>query len=425
MFLAATIGACPRALAASFDFNDDSWEGGSELLKLARGRLGAKRIHLVATLDLGQLKPQDGLLIIHPTVPIPTDQLNEFMLAGGRLAVLDDFGSSAPFLERFGIRRINPPLRPEHSLRGNPNLAWAVPTGTSTAGDLPHTLVVGLQRLLTNHPTAFVNPGLTSVLEIRSSNGGAYPLAISGVIGQRGRLFVMGDPSAVINQMLRYPENRLFAEHLVDYLVENDTWGNRSGDVYLVANEFSIRSDVNDAISTRLVAGRLRDAGYSLVRLRIPEFIAWILGIGLSLIIGREAWRRMAERTEVYRPRFALPVPLVSQPGEAGRAAVLAAPTTPRSLVLLELMSAISTYLAGRMNNSERQSMAEVFDAALEHQLLNQIQRNQLTTLVALVNRVQVALENGGQSRVRLKEIRRAHALMLDITKTIEHRQLP
>ena len=191
-FLASAILACPVAHAASFDFNDASWEGGSELLKLARDRLGAKRIHLVATLELDQLRPQDGLLMIHPTVPIPTDRLNEFMLAGGRLAVLDDFGSSAPFLERFGIRRINPPLRPEHSLRGNPNLAWAVPTGNSAAGDLPHTLVVGLQRLLTNHPTAFVNPGLTSVLEIRSTSGDSYPLAISGVIGQTRSAFCDG-----------------------------------------------------------------------------------------------------------------------------------------------------------------------------------------------------------------------------------------
>ena len=229
----------------------------------------------------------------------------------------------------------------------------------------------------------------------------------------------------MINQMLRYPENRLFAEHLVDYLIENDTWGNRSGDVYLVANEFSVRSDPGDAISTRVLASRLRDAGYSLVRLRISEFAAWILGVALSFIVGREAWRRMAERTDVYRPRFTLPAPLVSQPGEAGRAAVLSAPTTPRSLVLLELMSAISTYLAGRMNNREQQSMTEVFDAAIDHQLLNQTQRNELTTLVALVNRVQVALVNGGQSRVRLKELRRAHALMLDITRTIEHRQPP
>ena len=422
MTLAFATVACPSAGAASFDFNDSTWEGGSELLKLARDRLGQRRIHLVAALDLEQLKPRDGLLMIHPTVTIPTDALNEFMLAGGRLAVLDDFGSSAPFLERFGIRRINPPLRPDHSLRGNPNLAWAVPAG-ATGGDAPHGLVVGLQRLLTNHPTTFVNPGLTSVLEIHSTDGGVYPLAISGVIGQRGRLLVVGDPSAVINQMLRYPENRLFAEHLIDYLVEDDTWGTRNGDVYLVVNEFSVHGNSGDALSARMLSSRLQDAGRALVHLRIPEFGVWIFGIAVSLILGREAWQRMARRTEPYRPRFAMPAPLASQPGEAGRAAVLAAPTTPRSLVLLELMAAISAYLASRMNNEEQLPMSAVFDAALERQLLNQTQRAELTVLLALVNRVQVALVNGGQSRVRLKELRHAHALMLDITKTIEHRQ--
>ena len=235
----------------------------------------------------------------------------------------------------------------------------------------------------------------------------------------------MGDPSAVINQMLRYPENRQYAEHLVEYLVEDDTWGARRGQLYLVTNEFSTSTDKSGALSPRLLADRLRDVGRSMVQLRMPEFVAWVLGLAVCLIIGREAWRRMAQRTEAYRPRFAMPVPMVSQPGEAGRAAVLSAPTTPRSLVFLELMTAVSAYLAGYLDIGEDSGMASVFDAALDHKILNQTQRDELKVLQSLVGRVQAALASGGQSRVRPQELRRAHLLMLDITRTIEHRQRP
>ncbi len=235
----------------------------------------------------------------------------------------------------------------------------------------------------------------------------------------------MGDPSAVINQMLRYPENRLFAEHLVDYLVEDDTWGTRKGNLYMVVNDFSMHARQGEAWSPQALAGRLRETGLSLIQWRLPEFVAWIIGIAVSLVIGREAWRRLAQRADIYHPRFAMPAPLVSQQGEAGRAAVLGAPNTPRSLVLLELMSAITAYLAERLGNGENVAMVRVFDAAFEQQLLNQTQRRELSKLVTLVERVQSAFARGGQSQVRLQELRRAHALMLDIVRTIEHRQLP
>jgi hypothetical protein len=417
--------ALPRPVqAASFDFNETNWEGSSELLNLSRSRFGLDRVRLVATIDFASLTPRDGLLMLHPTVPLPTDALNVFMLSGGRIAILDDFGSSGPFLEGFGIRRTNPPLRPVEALRGNHNLAWADPirTGGEGQGESIHSMVVGIAHILTNHPTTFANPGLTPVLEIRATDGTSYPLAISGVIGQRGRLFAMGDPSVVINLMLRYPENRQFAERLLDYLVEDDTWGARRGKLYLVANEFSQEHAISDPLSPRVVANRLRDAGSNLVQWRISELTAWILGLVAVLLIGREAWQR---KVSIYRPRFALPVPLVSQPGEPGRAAVLAAPSTPRGLVLLELMGGLSAYLTARLEVGEEIGLAALFDVALEQKLLTPVQRDKLKALSALVSRVQTSLVSGGRTRVSQKDLSQAHLLMLDITKAIDHRQRP
>ena len=418
--------------AASFDFNETSWEGSSEMLHLARSRFGSDRVRLVATIDFALLKPGDGLLILHPTVILPTDAFNDFMLSGGRIAILDDFGSSGPFLERFGIRRTNPPLRPTEALRGNHNLAWAVPihNGEEGQGDAIHSMVVGIGRVLTNHPTTFVNPGLTPVLEIRASDGVSYPLAISGEIREKGRerkgrLFAMGDPSVVINLMLRYPENRQFAERLLDYLVEDDTWGVRRGKLYLVTNEFSQQNAYRDPLSTQNLANRLREAGSNLTQWKIPEFTAWILGLLATLMIGRQAWLRMAQRAGAYRPKFAMPIPLVSQPGEPGRAAVLAAPSTPRGLVFLELMAGISAYLTAHLDAGEQAGMTAVFDAALEQRLVSPAQRDELRALSILVSRVQTSLVSGGRTRVSQKELHKAHLLMLDIAKAIDHRQRP
>lgn len=411
--------------AAAFDYNDDSWEGGSELLRLARSRLGDNRVGLVATVDFGNLKPEDGLLVLHPTVALMTDALNAFMLSGGRIAILDDFGSSGPFLEKFGIRRTNPPLRPSDTLRGNPNLAWAYPARNSAEGTAQsvHSLVSGVDRLLTNHPTTFTNPGLTPVLEIRAQDGTGYPLGISGVIGQKGRLFVMGDPSTVINLMLRYPENRQYAERVVEYLVEDDSWGVRRGKLYLVANGFAQQPKKNDAWAPQAFTGRLRDSIQALFQWQFPEIAAWILGLVVAAGIGREAWQQLRARSDFYRPRFATQIPLVSQAGEAGRAAVLAARSTPRALVLLEIMSGVSACLAAQLNIAAEAGTTAILEATLKSQLLNQSQRDDLQKLAALVSRIETALGSGGQPHIRPRELWRAHRLMLDIAKSIDHRQ--
>ena len=411
--------------AAAFDFNDGTWEGGSEFLNLARQRLSVPRVVLAASINFSDLTPADGLVIIHPTVSLSTDSLNDFMLSGGRVAVLDDFGTAGPFLERFEIRRTNPPHHPAEALRGNPNLAWAVPVNLhlDTPNDAPHGLVVGLSRLLTNHSTVLTNPGLTPLLEIRTTDGEAFPLAVSGLIGKRGRLLVVGDPSVVINQMLRYPENRLFAEHLVDYMVSDDTWGPRGGRIYLLANGFSQVPLQDNLLSPRRAASRARETWLAMAQARIPEHVAWFLGLLSAVAIGRMAWRACGRRPNVYRPRFAAAEPLVSQPGIAGRAAVLGAPTTPRALVMLELMSGFTAYLSSALRVSDSQQPAQVFELARDSQLINQSQHEALSRLSKLVVRLQVALAAGGQARVRRDELNRAHRLMLDIVETIEHRQ--
>src|SRR6187549_2635177 len=78
---------------AAFDLNDTTWEGGSELFELAKKRFGRERLEIAATLDYSKLTPKDGLVILHPDVPLDYEELRAFLAAGGRLALVDDYGT--------------------------------------------------------------------------------------------------------------------------------------------------------------------------------------------------------------------------------------------------------------------------------------------------------------------------------------------
>jgi hypothetical protein len=423
--LAAILLRAGHAQAVAFAFNDPGWQGTSGLLNMARGKLGVSRVRLVATVDFATLTPFDGLLVLHPMVSLRSDLLVEFMSQGGRVAVIDDFGSSGAFFDRFNIGRLSSPIQPAATLRGNSNLAWAVPSrmDVSAQGESVHEMVTGLQRVLTNHPVTLTNPTLTPVLEIQSTGGAAYVLAYTGLIGQRGRLFAMGDPSVFINLMMRYPDNRLFAERLVSYLVEDDNWGRRGGRLYVVANEFSqYDSSENDLISKRSAKQVLAN-GRKLVQQGLPEPLAWILGLLAACYIGHRTWWLAVRARRAVLPRFAVPTPILGQPGEAGRAAVLAAVTTPRDLTLLELNSAIESVLTARLGLDRAVGIESMFDAALANNLLDGAQRPELKWFAALVKNAQGALASGRRTRVALADLKRAHRLMLDITSRIDHRQ--
>jgi hypothetical protein len=123
-----------RPASAAFDLNDTTWEGGSELFELAKKRLGRERLEIAATLDYSKLTPKDGVVILHPEVPLDHEALSAFMRAGGRVAVLDDFGTSDAFLARFEIFRVSAPQAPVKVLRDNPRLPIAEPAVQLVAG---------------------------------------------------------------------------------------------------------------------------------------------------------------------------------------------------------------------------------------------------------------------------------------------------
>lgn len=342
-----------RANAAAFDVSDTSWEGCSELLDIARAELGAARVVPLAVVDWEQVHPEDGVLALHPLQGMDAEETGAFMKAGGRLAIIDDYGRGDDTLRRFHIERTSPPSRPLQALRNRPALAIAEPVIDVVAGHStgPHPVVANVQKLVTNHPTGLLHPNLSPVLHIRAIGEPDVVIAVAGQVG-KGRLFAMSDPSAVMNQMLRYPGNRAFAAGLVRYLVDDDGPMLRKGRLFIVANRFdehgafggqtTMRKDLDSALAS--LTDALADA-------RANGFPPWLhVALAVLIIAGASVWAtRAAART--YKsplPRYARRVPLIAQGGAAGRFAMLAAPSSARGLVLLELKSALFEAVALR-----------------------------------------------------------------------------
>jgi len=369
------LGVSRSAAGTGFEIADTSWEGTSELYALAQQELGKTRVEVVASVDYEHLGKDDGLLVLHPERELDYNELSAFLRAGGRMAVLDDRGEAARFLVRFQIHRVEAPRSPAQTLRENPNLAIAVPAVEQVAGQEQnrHPVVAGVDRVVTNHPTALVHPNLTQVLKIPALGEPDATLAVTGIIAKSGRLFAMGDPSVVINEMLRYPGNRAFASGLLKYLVENDAGVSRGGKLYIVANDFAQKGHFG---GTHGALGELSNLSESLASFAsdldkngLPGPLSLALAVLASA--GALAWA-VNYSSRLYRrsvPRYALAPLLVAQGGLAGRAAVLCAPTTDPALVLLELRAALSEALAHRLGLSRlaspEQILAELAKKAL------------------------------------------------------------
>jgi hypothetical protein len=366
--LAAVALHVSSARGAPFDPADTSWEGSREFVEIARAKLSVPRVVVTDVLDWSELTAADGVVVLHPDANLDFTQASAFLRAGGRLALLDDTGEGWAFLERFQIRRAAAPSRPVHAVRGDADLAVAVPASETRGTERTrHPIVAQVERLVTNHPVALEHPDLTPVLIIPSADGDAT-LAVTGIIVNRGRLFAMGDPSVLINLMLRYPGNRAFAEGLVSYLVSDEESGPaRGGRLYIVAGRLEQKGAFGGAESVlQNLTDRWRDvtrAAREAEATGLPDSAA--LALAAFAALAALAWT-LNVATRQYRrslPKHALAVPLAAQGGVAGRAGVLAAPTTDRTLTLLELRALLEEGIAFRLGLAGVPRRQELVDA--------------------------------------------------------------
>lgn len=414
----ASVWAVP-AQAGPFDVADATWEGGAQLYDIAKTELGPERVKPVATLDWSELGPDDGLLVMHPEASLDASEASEFMKLGGRLAVVDDFGRGVELLRRFKIERVPAPSKPALTLRNNPRLAIAEPWLDAARGSVgaPHPVVANVRRLVLNHPSALVHPDLSPVLRVRALGEPEAIVAVAGQVGQ-GRLFAMSDPSALMNSMLRYPGNRAFAAGLVRYLAQD---GERSGRgrLFVITNDFRQQGSIGgDRSLTDDVKTQLRALADSLADARRDGLPPWLLAlmaavvvVGLALWVARSAGRP-------YRspmPRYARSVPLLARGGVAGRFAMLAAPSSPRALVLLELKSALFEALGDHYGLGPQPSREALSARLRSDERISGELRSRFAELERQMSRVEAAMLAGTGARVTRETLDASRALVAQI----------
>ena len=413
----AVILAAADARAGAFDVNDTGWEGASQLLEIARTELGATRVLTVAVLNWDEVQPEDGVLAIHPLQPMDAEETTAFMKAGGRLAILDDYGLGDETLRRFHIERAPAPSRPVAALRNKPALAIAEPVIDVVAGHSqgPHPVAARVQQLVTNHPTGLRHPNLSPVLKIRSIGEPDTIIAVAGQVG-KGRLFAMSDPSAAINQMLRYPGNHAFIAGLARYLVDDDGATRRQGRLFIVVNKFGEEGAFGGKASLRKdLESQLRAIANALAEARREGFPGWahvVLAAIASLLLALWVGRTTARPYKGPLPRYARAVPLVAQGGVAGRFAVLAAPSSPRSLALLELKSALYEALTHKLALDAEPTPEALGKIVRKAGALDDGTYSSLMDVLGLMHATEAAVVAGRQSRVSRAALERASSVV-------------
>ncbi|RLB60215.1 MAG: DUF4350 domain-containing protein, partial [Deltaproteobacteria bacterium] len=419
--LLSTLAMARGLEAAAFDLNDATWEGCAELLDLARRELGKDRVVVLSTLDWEEVKGSDGVMVLHPTRPIDAEEAAAFMRAGGRMAILDDYGRGDKLLSHFRIHRRVLPTHPVAFLRGKPSLPIATPAFDSDGREVLglHPTVADVKQVVLNHGTGLRHPQLTPVLEVRAAGAPPVAVAVAGQIegpNAKGRLFAMGDPSAFINLMLRYPGNRTFASGLVHYLADGDATDPRKGRLFVVANEFGERGSFGGVTPFRKTLDRkLRALAEAFEELRDEGFPWWLhvaVAAAVALLVLWWTVRVLGRLYQSRVPRFARAIPLVAQGGVAGRVAVLSSGASPPALALLELRSALAEALAQHLGVSSQTSPAELVQEVKRRDGLSAQLEGRITQMLSSMRAAETAVVAGGAQRVTRDEVKRAAGIV-------------
>jgi hypothetical protein len=262
---AALTSAKASADGDDYAASNQSWNGLSQLVALARE--AGIDVQVGSRIDLAAVKPGDGVLLVYPRSPPPRADLTAFMLDGGRLAVADDFGAGDGLLEAFRIERAAPSqVREERRLRGNRNVLVTRPR-------VSHVLVEGVSAVVVNHAQTLSHDQLDAILAL-DEQGGA--VVLGGAVG-KGRLVALGDPSALINNMLEFDGNRAFALNLVRYLARDGRLWLATPDTVLASRYPGLRA--SDPL------GGLRTMLSKLGEVRLPKAALQLCSAVIALLL--------------------------------------------------------------------------------------------------------------------------------------------
>lgn len=215
----------PQQAQRGGDFNPAStaWNGLSQFVSEAE-KLGL-RVETPQRWSWRQARINIPIVMIFPSdEELAIKPLKRFLKAGGRVFLADDFGSSERIWKAFGLEGYRLPLSPK---------TWA----KRRYIDLHRTLPAPYHEadfLLRQASFLFLNVPQWLVRSKRSSN--QEPLLLSvpyksnrpdrnlggkvlwRISHGRGKLVILSDPSALINQMIVYGDNHRFVRNVLRYL---------------------------------------------------------------------------------------------------------------------------------------------------------------------------------------------------------------
>jgi hypothetical protein len=379
------------AWAAPLDPAGEDWEGLADFLRLTQKELESRRVVTAERVDLGELSPDDTLVLVHPERELAADELEFFMRAGGNVVLLDDFGTGDAVLAHFHMQRLPLPARPANMLRNNPAFAVAEPASS-------HAAVADVTHVVTNHATGISDYDLKPLLVVHGRDEPNVLLAVVGAVGA-GHFLAVGDPSIVMNAMLRYPGNRAFALAVVRFAAGDGAA--RRGRVFILANDFTITGRYGE----NAVAGGIRRSFRGIadaLRQGVSPLAAYLaaLLVGLGVVVWASA--RAGRTHSPVPPRYVRPTSIAAQGGVAGHAAALAAPGASRTAILAELKSALEEVLATRLGLERLTPRDELLALARGAGVLGPDDARSLGELLAKLGRAEDALarkDRGGLER--------------------------
>jgi hypothetical protein len=323
--LVGTLLAAGSCLFGTLAQAQPAWDGLERLAALA----DAAHVELLAprALSLSQVSGRDALLMVNPQRPLPVGALSTFLREGGRIALLDDFGSGGRFLAAYQVERLPAP-RQGPALRDDPRLLIAYPRSD-------HPLAEGVPLLLTNEASVLRHPDLKPVFVF---GRGEQALALAGAVGA-GRLVAVGDASLLINQLLALPSHERFARNLLEYLSVS------GGRVWLVGPNTVLTGSYGerDKHGIAWLDGWLKRVAHP----DLPPGVLTLMGFALAAIAALVAFNALPRKSPYLRAAL-FPDDTVYA-GFAGRVALAKLPGSNLLWPLLDLKQVLEAELAQRL----------------------------------------------------------------------------
>lgn len=415
----------------AFATSSAEWNGYVEFARLTQSYVGAKRVMIKTHINYSELTKNDAVIIVHPTEQLDESSLGAFLVDGGRLAILDDYGRGSEFLRNFGIVSRPAPPDPAEKIRNNPHLAVAVPSiqTTEDARRGRHPMTAGLEHVITNHPTVYDHPELTPVLEIVDKMGGAHALAVTGVIAQKGRLFALGDPSIFINLMLRYPDNRKLADGLIRYLVDDSSLAKVSGTttpvqgrLYLLSNGFKQEGSYGNNQNIKDKIEAVLNGSADVLRGFNDDGLSREASVILCCLIIAGVFAHMRQTLQFPRspvPSYSRAVHPAAQIGAASRIDVLKSTHAEPALLLLELDAVLRDAVSRRLHEDGGATPAQIAKSA-QTRGLTPTAAAELEQLLTEFQRYAGELGRRRPKKVSGHQLDRFHEQTLSLLRAIE-----